>query len=191
MLESPTAINIVLLPCPLGFQEVRDPPTCSCLTWLSVVPGVTCDINTQSIHRPRNVWIGNYSGSLVPRPFFATREKFFPCGKKWSGNETTIQESWSPIITVPLIFARQQTVSHCIDNTNNVLLIGLVFFVGCATKALVWLAVQLAAHLHWHACTLYMRRISVLGGVRTQIAHVYSLLRYNMKKKTHLKRPCL
>lgn len=65
LFESPTVINIVLLPCPLGFQEVGDPPTCSCLTWLSVVPGVTCDINTQSIHRPRNVWIGNYSGELV------------------------------------------------------------------------------------------------------------------------------
>ena len=65
MLESPAVVNIFLLSCPLGFQEVGEPPSCSCLAWLSAVPGVTCDINTQSIHRPGNVWIGNYSGKLV------------------------------------------------------------------------------------------------------------------------------
>ena len=65
LLKSPAVINVFLLSCPLGFQEVGDPPSCSCLTWLSAVPGVTCDINTQSIHRPGNVWIGNYSGKLV------------------------------------------------------------------------------------------------------------------------------
>ena len=65
LLESPTVIDVFLLSCPLGFQEVGEPPSCSCLAWLSAVPGVTCDINTQSIHRPGNVWIGNYSGKLV------------------------------------------------------------------------------------------------------------------------------
>ena len=65
LLESPTVIDVFLLSCPLGFQEVGEPPSCSCLTWLSAVPGVTCDINTQTIHRPGNVWIGNYSGKLV------------------------------------------------------------------------------------------------------------------------------
>ncbi len=63
--DPPSVINVTLMPCPFGFQELGDPPTCDCLLRLSMLAGVTCDINTQMIHRPGNVWIGNYSGDLV------------------------------------------------------------------------------------------------------------------------------
>ena len=66
--DSPTVIHVTLLPCPFGFQLLGDPGGCGCLLHLSQVTGVTCDINTQSIHRPANVWIGNYSGDIIAHP---------------------------------------------------------------------------------------------------------------------------
>lgn len=63
--DSPTVINVTLLPCPFGFEEVGDPPRCDCLKHLSSVAGVTCNVNTQTVSRPGNIWIGNYSGGVV------------------------------------------------------------------------------------------------------------------------------
>ena len=57
-------LNISFLPCPLGFNLSDNPPKCDCALQLRK-PGVKCNINTQLIHRPALVWIGNYSDEVV------------------------------------------------------------------------------------------------------------------------------
>ena len=63
--EMPLAIlNISFRPCPLGFNLSDSPPKCDCALQLRK-PGVKCHINTQLIHRPATLWIGNYSDEVV------------------------------------------------------------------------------------------------------------------------------
>ena len=50
-------INIHLLPCPLGFNLSGIPAKCRCASLLAE-HGYSCNIHTQTIHRPRAVWIG-------------------------------------------------------------------------------------------------------------------------------------
>ena len=57
-------LSISLLPCPLGFNLSGDPPECGCAPQLRK-PGIRCDINSQLIHRPASIWIGNYSNEIV------------------------------------------------------------------------------------------------------------------------------
>ena len=53
-------INIHLLPCPPGFSLSGIPGRCSCASALAK-HGYQCDIHTQSIQRPSQVWVGcNY-----------------------------------------------------------------------------------------------------------------------------------
>ena len=56
-------ISISFRPCPLGFNLSDNPPKCDCALQLRK-PGVKCNINTQLIHRPALVWIGNYSDEV-------------------------------------------------------------------------------------------------------------------------------
>ena len=60
-------VNITILPCPLGFVEVDEPPKCECMHQLTK-SGVVCDINTQSHYCPIGMWIGNFSGSIATHP---------------------------------------------------------------------------------------------------------------------------
>ena len=59
-----TLLNISFRPCPLGFNLSDTPSKCDCALQLRK-PGVKCNINTQLIHRPALVWIGNYSDEVV------------------------------------------------------------------------------------------------------------------------------
>ena len=59
-----TILNISFRPCPVGFNLSDTPPKCDCALQLRK-PGVKCNINTQLIHRPALVWIGNYSDEVV------------------------------------------------------------------------------------------------------------------------------
>ena len=65
--EPPSIVNVTILPCPLGFTEVGDPPLCGCMPHLSLA-GVVCDINTQTHQCPPGMWIGNFSGDIVTHP---------------------------------------------------------------------------------------------------------------------------
>ena len=57
-------IKISFRPCPLGFKLSDNPPKCDCAPHLRK-PGVKCSIDTQLIHRPALIWIGNYSDEVV------------------------------------------------------------------------------------------------------------------------------
>ena len=57
-------LNVSFRPCPLGFNLSDNPPKCDCASHLRI-PGVRCNINTQLIHHPALVWIGNYSDEVV------------------------------------------------------------------------------------------------------------------------------
>ena len=65
--ELPATVNVTILPCPLGFTEVSDPPQCGCMPHLSLA-GVLCDINTLTHQCPTGMWIGNFSGDIVTHP---------------------------------------------------------------------------------------------------------------------------
>ena len=58
-------INVTFLPCPFGFQPSGNPQKCDCAQELTGIPGVWCDIDTITVHRPAAMWIGNYSNSLI------------------------------------------------------------------------------------------------------------------------------
>ena len=58
-------INVTFLPCPFGFQPSGNPQKCDCAQELTAIPGVWCDIDTITVHRPAAMWIGNYSNSLI------------------------------------------------------------------------------------------------------------------------------
>ena len=59
-----SSLKVTLRPCPFGFNLSDNPPKCDCALHLKK-PGVECNINTQLIHRPALVWIGNYSNEVV------------------------------------------------------------------------------------------------------------------------------
>ena len=55
-------INLTLAPCPPGFTLSTYPFQCTCTPALRRAR-ISCDINTKSIHKPRNYWIGTISTS--------------------------------------------------------------------------------------------------------------------------------
>ena len=63
VLEYPVYVNITLLPCPLGFQLYGIQPKCECSSLLMTLPGVSCDIQDQTISRAGLVWVGLMKGS--------------------------------------------------------------------------------------------------------------------------------
>ena len=62
---TPSVVTVVFQDCPFGFQLSESPPfLCNCMPHISTA-GVKCNISTQTIHRPANMWIGNYSGGIA------------------------------------------------------------------------------------------------------------------------------
>ena len=59
-----TVLTVSFLPCPFGFNLTGNPPKCDCANHLKQ-PGVNCSIDSQLVHRPAAVWIGNYSDDVV------------------------------------------------------------------------------------------------------------------------------
>ena len=57
-------LTVSFLPCPFGFNLTGNPPKCDCANHLKQ-PGVNCSIDSQLVHRPAAVWIGNYSDDVV------------------------------------------------------------------------------------------------------------------------------
>ena len=57
-------IYISLLSCPLGFNLSGSPAKCGCVSALAE-NDYKCNISTQSIHRPKGVWIGYFKPSLT------------------------------------------------------------------------------------------------------------------------------
>ena len=62
--HEPPKINIFLLSCPLGFNLSGSPAKCDCVSVLAE-NHYNCSISTQSIHRPKGVWIGYFNTSLT------------------------------------------------------------------------------------------------------------------------------
>ena len=58
-------INVTFLPCPFGFQPSGNPQKCDCAQELTGIPGVWCDIDTITVHRPAAMWIGNNSNNHI------------------------------------------------------------------------------------------------------------------------------
>ena len=56
---------MTFLPCPFGFQPSGNPQKCDCAQELNGIPGVRCNIDTITVHRPAAVWIGNNSNSHI------------------------------------------------------------------------------------------------------------------------------
>ena len=54
---TPPQLDVHLLPCPLGFNYSGVPVMCGCSAILAE-KGYICDIHKQTVHRPKNVWIG-------------------------------------------------------------------------------------------------------------------------------------
>lgn len=52
----PTYISITVLPCPPGFELTGDPPTCECKPLLKEY-GITCNIDSGTIHRIAPFWM--------------------------------------------------------------------------------------------------------------------------------------
>ena len=57
--EFPVYVNITLLPCPPGFALNENPTRCDCSQFLQQLPGVSCNIKDQTIHRSELVWVGS------------------------------------------------------------------------------------------------------------------------------------
>ena len=61
----PAVLHVTFLPCPLGFKlSAGNPPKCDCVKHIRR-QGITCNITTQTIHRPAEIWIGNISDGLT------------------------------------------------------------------------------------------------------------------------------
>ena len=61
----PSIVTVEFQTCPFGFNLSAAPPYhCNCMPHISAA-GVKCNITTQTIHRPANMWIGNYSGGIT------------------------------------------------------------------------------------------------------------------------------
>ena len=63
----PATVNAIILPWPLGFTELGDPPECACLHHLTQA-NIVCDIQTQTHLCPAGMWIGNFSGEITTHP---------------------------------------------------------------------------------------------------------------------------
>ena len=59
LLEFPIYINITVLICPPGISSTPENPRCDCNKQLQQLPGISCDIQTQTISRTGQVWVGS------------------------------------------------------------------------------------------------------------------------------------
>ena len=55
----PVYVNITLLPCPPGFALMGASARCDCSQFVLQLPGVSCNIKDQTIHRSGLVWVGS------------------------------------------------------------------------------------------------------------------------------------
>ena len=55
----PVYVNITLLPCPPGFTLMKASARCDCSQFVLQLPGVSCNIKDQTIHRSGLVWVGS------------------------------------------------------------------------------------------------------------------------------------
>ena len=55
----PVYVNITLLPCPPGFALMEASARCDCSQFVLQLPGVSCNIKDQTIHRSGLVWVGS------------------------------------------------------------------------------------------------------------------------------------
>ena len=75
-----TNINVTILPCPIGFQISMTPPKrCECHKILKR-RRITCDIDTQTIRRTRNLWVG-ISDYVTPQAVTVGRCPFTYCNR--------------------------------------------------------------------------------------------------------------
>ena len=68
LLEFPKYIQVTFLNCPPGFEMTNNPPKCECHSRLKQLPGVTCNIQDQTIWRSGLVWIGPHSDDNTGGP---------------------------------------------------------------------------------------------------------------------------
>ena len=59
LLNFPIYINITILLCPPGFSSTPEYPRCHCNEQLQQLPGISCDIRTQTISRAGQMWVGS------------------------------------------------------------------------------------------------------------------------------------
>ena len=52
-------VNITLLPCPPGFALMEASARCDCSQFVLQLPGISCNIKDQTIHRSGLVWVGS------------------------------------------------------------------------------------------------------------------------------------
>jgi len=57
--EFPFYVHISLLPCPAGFSIMETSAKCDCSQFVLQLPGVSCNIKDQTIHRSGLVWLGS------------------------------------------------------------------------------------------------------------------------------------
>ena len=58
-IKFPVYVNITLLPCPPGFTLMGASARCDCSQFVLQLPGVSCNIKDQTIHRSGLVWVGS------------------------------------------------------------------------------------------------------------------------------------
>ena len=97
LLEFPKYINVTLLDCPPGFEMTNNPPKCECHSRLKQLPGVTCNIQDQTIWRSGLVWIGPHSddntGSPVTDVVAAVHCPYNYCTRRHIGIHLTNSET--------------------------------------------------------------------------------------------------
>ena len=59
LLDFPIYIHITVLLCPPGFSSTPENPRCDCNEQLQQLPGIACDIQTQTISRTGTMWVGS------------------------------------------------------------------------------------------------------------------------------------
>jgi len=63
-LYKPPTLTIQLHLCPLGFTLQGVPPKCGC-EFILEDAGLTCDIDTQRVHRPAGIWVGYLNANNI------------------------------------------------------------------------------------------------------------------------------
>ena len=65
LLNFPIYINITVLLCPPGFSSTPKRRHCHCNEQLQKLPGISCDIQTQTISRAGQMWVGSVTDIII------------------------------------------------------------------------------------------------------------------------------
>ena len=65
LLIFPIYINITVLLCPPGFSSTPENPRCHCNDQLQQLPGISCDIQTKTISRAGQMWVGSVTDIII------------------------------------------------------------------------------------------------------------------------------